>query len=199
MRKIILVAALILGFAKSEAQIMETLKKIDFSKINLSSLLHKTLQVKQGWAPKFSFASLGLASVEKVSKIINLKNIATAKKLFNTFKTGRTIYKAGAYVGLAASTYSGIKNMVESNKEAVTAEAKALKTEAIHKAQNFLTAGAVTIGAGVLIKFLTKKAASKAADAFNGMIKRKIKDILSFDVPSASLYTKTGVALKIKI
>jgi hypothetical protein len=198
MRKIILLTAFIFNMAKSDAQIMETLKKIDFSKIDLSSLIHKTLQVKQGWAPKFSFGNLGLANVEKVSKIINLKNIATAKKLFNTFKTGRTIYKAGAYIGLAVSTYSGIKNIVESNKEYLAVN-YAVKSEAIRKAQNLLTAGVVTIGAGVLVKFLTKKAASKAADAFNGMIKRKITDILSLDLPSASQYTKSGIAVKIKI
>lgn len=199
MKKIILLLLICTAVIKTNAQILDELKKIDFNKIDLSSLIGKKLNVKQGWAPKFSFANLGLANVDKVSKVINLKNVATAKKLFNTFKTGRTIYKTGAYVGLATTAYASIKNIVESNKDAATAQLQQAKNDAINKAQKWLAGGAVTIGVGVLVKFLTKQAASKAADAFNGAIKKKITDILSFDTPSASPYTISGVALKIRL
>jgi hypothetical protein len=177
---------------------------IDLKNLDLSSLLGKAMNVKQGWAPKFSFGNLNIPQIAKVAKIINLKNVDKATKLFNTFKTGRTVYKAGAYVGLAASTYSTIKNAVESGKKVTTdpaliAAAQKAKSEAISKAQKYMVAGGATLLTGVIIKFLTKQAASKAADAFNGVIRKKITDILSFDAASPSMYAKQGVALKIRL
>jgi hypothetical protein len=172
---------------------------IDWNKLNLDNLVGKALQVKKGWAPKFSLGNLDISKIAQVSKIINLKNVQTATKLFNTFKTGRSIYKIGSYVGLATSAYSSVKNIVESNKETITAEAKKLKSDAIKKAQTFLAVGGVSIATGLIIKFLTKKAAYKATDAFNGVIKKKIRDILSFDAPQYSPYTTAGIALKLKL
>jgi uncharacterized ubiquitin-like protein YukD len=193
MKKIFIITASFFILQTGSAQI------IDWDKLDLKSLLGNVMNVKQGWAPKFKIGNLDVKKIAKVGEIINLKNIDKATKLFNTFKTGRTIYKAGAYAGLAASTYSTVKNLIESNKEAVTAEAKKLKSEAIQKAQKFMIVGGSTLLTGVLIKFLTKQAASKAADAFNGTVRKKIQDILSIDTPSPSPFTQGGVALKIKL
>jgi hypothetical protein len=193
MKKIILLALVIFTVTTTNAQL------IDLKNLDLSTLLGKALQVKQGWAPKFNFGNLNIPQISKVAKVFNLKNIDKATKLFNTFKTGRTVYKAGAYVGLATTAYSSIKNIVESNKTALTAQAQQIKSDAISKAQKFATAGGITILTGIVIKFLTKQAASKAADAFNGTIKKKLIDILSFDAPSYSPYTTTGLALKLKL
>ncbi len=193
MKKIILLLLVSLILTSSKAQL------IDLKNLDLSSLISKALKVKKGWAPKFNFGNINIPQISKVAKIFNLKNIDKATKLFNTFKTGRTIYKAGAYVGLATTAYSSIKNIIESNKTALTAQAQQLKSEAITKSQKILTAGAVTILTGVLIKFLTKQAASKAADAFNGTIKKKLKDILSLDAPSFSPYTTAGLAIKLNL
>jgi hypothetical protein len=193
MKKIILLVMVTFSVVTTNAQL------IDLKNLDLSTLLGKALKVKQGWAPKFNFGNLNIPQISKVAKVFNLKNIDKATKLFNTFKTGRAIYKTGAYVGLATTAYSSIKNIVESNKTALTAQAQQLKSDAIKKSQKYLTAGGITILTGIVVKFLTKQAASKAADAFNGTIKKKLKDILSFDTPSYSPYTTTGLALKLKL
>jgi hypothetical protein len=193
MKKLFFAFAIVLLSVNAKAQL------IDLKNLDLSSLLGKVMKVKQGWAPKFSFGNLDISKIAKVGKIVNLKNVTTATKLFNTFKAGRTIYKAGAYIGLATTAYSSIKNIVQSNKEALTTEAQRLKSEGIKQAQKFALAGGGTILTGVLIKLLTKKAASKAADAFNGVVRKKIQDILSFDAPTTSPYTTAGLALKIKL
>jgi hypothetical protein len=198
MKKIIAICTLTIMMHSMNAQIID-LKKIDLSKLDISGLLNKVMNVKQGWAPKFSFGNINIDKVSKVAQIINLKNINTATKLFNTFKTGRTIYKTGAYVGMATSAYGLIKNIAESNKTAATAQLQQLKDDAIKKAQNFAVGGGLTILSGVLVKLLTKKAASKAADAFNGIVKKKLTDILSLDTPTTNSYVQTGIALKIKL
>ncbi len=178
---------------------------IDWSKIDLNSLLNKVLTVKQGWAPKFSIGNLSLDKINKVTKLINLKNIDKATKLYNTFKTGRAVYKIGAYVGMATSLYSSIQNIVVNgklNNTTIATEIAAYKDQ-INKAKNKLLAGGLTVATGVIIKFLTKQAASKAATEFNGMVKNKIKEkiknILSLDAATPSNYAMAGVALKIKL
>ncbi len=193
MKKIILLFLLAGSMTTVKAQIF------DLKDLNIDGIIGKVLNVKKGWAPKFSLGSLNIDKISKVSKIINLKNVQKATQLFNTFKTGRTIYKIGSYAGLATSAYSTIKNVVESNKEALTQAAKDAKADAVKKAQNFLVGGGVAILTGVVIKLITKKAAYKATEAFNGMVKKKLSDILSFDAPTASPYTTAGLALKIKL
>jgi hypothetical protein len=193
MKKIILLLMITFSINAAKAQIF------DLKNLNLDGIIGKALNVKKGWAPKFSLGNLNIDKISKVSKIINLKNIDKATKLFNTFKTGRTIYKIGSYAGLATSTYSAIKNAVESNKEALDQAAKDAKAAAVSKAQKFLVGGGIGILTGVVIKLITKKAAYKATEAFNGMVKKKLSDILSFDAPQPSPYTTAGLALKIKL
>jgi hypothetical protein len=185
-KKIILMLTMVAGMAfSSRAQ-------IDLSNINLDNILGKVLSVKKGWAPKFSLANVSIPKIAKVGEIINVKNIQTATKLFNTFRTGRTIYKIGAYAGSAVTTYSAIRNAVNNAKTQVDQQLKkGLKTT--------LIAGGATMATGLLVKFLTKAASYKAVDAFNGTVKRKLKDILSFDAPEASPYTQAGLALKISL
>lgn len=194
MKKYMLSIILAIGIANNcSAQV------IDWSKINLNGLVSKVLTVRKGWAPQFTIGTLPIKQISKVATIINLKNVAKATKLFNTFKTGRTLYKIGAYAGLGVSTYSTIKNLVQSNKEATTQALNDARAQAISKAQNLMIAGGATIGIGVLVKLLTKQAAYEATEAFNGVVKRKLKDILSLDVPTYSPYITSGIALKVKL
>jgi hypothetical protein len=199
MKKIILLLVVAFSLNAAKAQIF------DLKDLNLDGIIGKVLNVKKGWAPKFSLGSLNIDKIAKVSKIINLKNIQKATQLFNTFKTGRTIYKIGSYVGLATSTYSVVKNAIESGKSitetnpALIQAAKDAKSAAISKAQKFLVGGGLGILTGVVIKLVTKKAAYKATEAFNGMVKKKLSDILSFDAAQPSPYTTAGLALKIKL
>ncbi len=200
MKHIVIILFLIVSTNAVKAQAID-LKKFGLGNIDITSLLTKKLTVTQGWAPKFSFGNIDINKISAISKIVNLKNVNTATKLFNTFKTGRSVYKISEYVGMASTAYSLIKNSVESNKTAIDQAAIDAKRDAIKKAQNFAITGGITMLSGVVIKLLTKKAASKAADAFNGAVKTKLKDILSFDSPTQfnNDLVKAGIALKIKL
>jgi hypothetical protein len=195
MKKLIIITILFFTSQLANAQL------IDWTKIDLKGLLGKVMTVKQGWAPKFKVGNFDINKIAKVSEIINLKNVSTATKLFNTFKTGRTVYKAGSYVALATSLYSSVKNITASSKLDKATVATEIKkySDQVKSAKGTLIAGGLTAITGVVVKLLTKKAASKAADAFNGAVKNKIKDIFSFDAPSANPYANAGIALKIKL
>ena len=175
------------------------LKIPDFKNFDLRNIIGKTLKVKRGFAPKFSLGNLNLAKITQVAKVINLKNIGEANRLFNTFKTGRALYRGAALTSTVLSTYSVIKNTIQTNKAANTVELQEARRQGIASAQKLLVSGGATIGIGLLIKFITKRAAYKATDAFNGMVRKKLTDILSIDSPTQSPYASTGLALKIKL
>ena len=193
MKKTFCIALLIVAITNADAQI------IDWKKFDLNNLIGKALVVQKGFAPKFKLGNIDVAKIANVTKIINLKNISTATKLFNTFKNGRALYRIGSITGAVASAYGVIKNSAESNKEATNVAAQQAKAAAIKKAQNLAIAGGSTIALGLIVKFITKAAAHKAANAFNGAIRKKITDILSFDAPTISPYTSAGLAIKIKL
>lgn len=132
--------------------------------ININDILGKTLSVKKGFAPKFSIGGLEIPKIAKVGEIFNVKGNAQATKLFNTFKTGRTIYRVAAIAGSAISIYGAAK-----------AIDKAARKEDYKGA---IIGGLSTIGAGLLTKLLTKAAAYKAVDVFNGVVRKKIGDII---------------------
>jgi hypothetical protein len=195
MKKIILFGICLIVLQNSKAQL------VDLKNLDLSKLLGQTLQVKKGWAPKFAIGNINMPKLAKVGELFNLKKVEQANRLFKTFKTGRTAYKIGAYAGMATSLYSSFKNLQVADKldkATVQAEIDKYKSQ-LKSAQSTLVAGGATILTGVLVKLLTKKAASKAADAFNGKIRKKLGDLLSVDAPSQSRYTTAGLALKIKL
>ena len=156
--------------------------QIDINKIfNIDDLLGKALNVKKGFAPKFSLGNSPIKSISKVGEIFNVKNISQATKLFNTFKTGRTIYRITAAAGSAFALYGTIRSL---DKAAATKDYQAA-----------ITTGVIAIGTGLLTKFLTKAAAYKAVDIFNGAVTKKIKDILSIQPASSTI----GVGLYVKL
>ena len=118
----------------------------------------------------------------KVAEILGLKRNEEINKLFNTFKTGRTIYKVAAYVGGAILVYGLYRKVSNSiiNKDYNTA----------------LVSGIGTISSGLIVKFLTKGASYKAVDIFNGIAVKKIKEIFSIRPASNTmgfgLYVKLG-------
>ena len=101
--------------------------------------------------------------------------------MFNTFKTGRTIYRVATYAGSAIAIYSAVKAI---DKAAIKADY-----------QKPLIGALTTVGAGLITKFLTKAASYKAVDIFNGIVRKKIKDILS--VAPASNTMGMGVYVKL--
>ena len=159
--------------------------QIDLNNINLDKILGQVLKVQRGFAPKFSLGNQPIDKIFKVAEIIGVKRNDQATKLFNTFKTGRTIYKVASYVGLAVSTYAAIKAVD--------------KAAAKKDYQAALATGLSSIGSGLIVKFITKGASYKAVDIFNGIIKNKVKDkirdILSIGPASSTL----GMGVYVKL
>jgi hypothetical protein len=156
--------------------------QIDLGKIfNINDLIGKALHVKKGFAPKFSLGNTPIQSIGKVGEIFQVKNISQATKLFNTFKTGRTVYRIASTAGTAIALFGTIRAL---DKAASTKDY-----------QGAITAGLITAGTGLITKFLTKAAAYKAVDVFNGAVTKKIKDIFSVQPASSTI----GIGLYVKL
>jgi len=155
--------------------------QIDFNNLNLDKILGKVLNVKRGFAPKFSLGKVAIPKITKVAEIIGLKKNDQAIKLFNTFKTGRTIYKIASYAGGAVAAYSAIKAMDKST----------LKEDY----QKPLIGALSSVATGLIVKLITKGASYKAVDVFNGVVKKKIKDIFSVAPASSTM----GMGLYVKL
>ena len=155
--------------------------QIDLNNLDLKDLIGKVMHVEKGFAPKFSLGKTPIQKISKVAEILGMKQNDEVNKLFNTFRTGRIIYKAAAYAGGAIAVYSLVR-----------------KTEKSVQSQNYngaLYSGIGAIGSGLIIKFLTKGASYKAVDIFNGIAVKKIKDIFSI-APASST---AGIGLYVKL
>ncbi|MEO6904796.1 MAG: hypothetical protein ABI148_00410 [Ginsengibacter sp.] len=155
--------------------------QVDLSNLDLKDILGKVMHVEKGFAPKFSLGRTPIQKINKVAEILGLKQNDNVNKLFNTFKTGRIIYKAAAYAGAAIAVYSLVR-----------------KTEKSVSAQDYngaLYSGIGAIGSGLIVKFLTKGASYKAVDIFNGIAAKKIKDIFSIGPASNT----AGIGLYVKL
>jgi hypothetical protein len=155
--------------------------QIDLNNLDLKDIIGKVMHVEKGFAPKFSLGRTPIRKISKVAEILGLKQNNEVNRLFNTFKTGRIIYKAAAYAGGAIAVYSLVR-----------------KTEKSVKSQDYngaLYSGIGAIGSGLIVKFLTKGASYKAVDIFNGIAVKKIKDI--FSIAPAS--NTAGIGLYVKL
>ncbi len=155
--------------------------QIDLNNINLRDIIGKVMNVQHGFAPKFSLGNVTIPKIHKVAEILGLKKNSDVNRLFSTFNTGRTIYKITSYAGSAIAIYGVIK---QSGDSLSTKQGRAA-----------LTSGLVSIGSGLLVKFLTKAAAYKAVDIFNGIAMKKIKDIFSIKPASNTM----GIGLYVKL
>jgi len=175
MRKYFLIG-LIFCFAISK----NATAQIDLDNLNLKDVLGKVMHVEHGFAPKFSLGNIRIPKIPKVAEILGLKKNPHVNRLFNTFRTGRTIFQITSYAGTAIAVYGLVKQLSDS----VTSSSKTA-----------LTSGLISIGTGLLVKFLTKAAAYKAVDIFNGIAARKIKDIFSIRPASNTM----GLGLYVKL
>ena len=155
--------------------------QIDFNNLKLDNILGKVLNVQKGFAPKFSLGKVAIPKIMKVAEVIGLKKNTQAIKLFNTFKTGRTIYKIASYASTVVAAYSAIKAIDKSTVK--------------EDYQKPLVAALGTVASGLIVKFLTKGAAYKAVDVFNGAVKKKVKDIFSVAPASSTM----GMGLYVKL
>lgn len=173
--RIVMVAILFLGFCKQSSA------QINLDNINLADIIGKVMHVEHGFSPKFSLGNLRIPKIPKVAEILGLKKNAQVNKLFNTFRTGRTIFQLTAYTGSAIALYGIIKSAGDSASRS--------------KYKGALIGGLTGAATGVLIKLLTKAAAYKAVDIFNGIAVRKIKDIFSIKPASNTM----GIGLYVKL
>lgn len=181
MRKILVILIVFCCCIGSQASAQIDLKKFDLNNLDLKDILGKVMHVKRGFAPKFFLEDIQIPRIPKVGEILGLKKNPEINKLFNTFKTGRTVYKIASYAGGVAAVYGIVKKLSDS--------------ATVPAGRTALTSGLITIGSGLLVKFLTKAASYKAVDIFNGIVARKIKDIFSIKPASNTI----GIGLYVKI
>lgn len=159
-----------------------SLAQFDIDRIpGLEDILGKVMVVKKGFDPKFFLGKTPIPKINKLGEIFGLKQNEDINKLFRTFKTGRTVYKVAAYAGGAIVLYGAIRAV---DKAAAAKDYKGA-----------LVGGLTTIGTGVITKLLTKGASYKAVDIFNGVVRKKIKDIFSVQPASATM----GVGIYVKL
>lgn len=177
MRKLKLVLLIFTGLSIGQ----KSYSQVDLNNLDLNDIIGKVIHVKKGFAPKFSLADNPIAKISKVAEILGLKKNSEVNRLFNTFKTGRIIYKVAAYAGSAVAVYSLVR--------------KTEKSVAKQDYNGALYSGLGAIGSGLIVKFLTKGASYKAVDIFNGIAGKTLKDIFSIRPASNTV----GVGLYVKL
>lgn len=151
------------------------------------------LSVKKGFSPKFSLGKLQLnkigilgeqlKGINVLGKVFNTKSIDDVTKLYKTYKTGLVVYKILAGAGTVITTYSTVRGLVGTEKF----DAKTVK--------QLLAPAIASVLTGVVTKILTKKASYKAVDIFNGVVKKKVKDV--FGIGAASQGVGVGIFVKL--
>ena len=175
-KHILIIAILFLGVSKpSSAQ-------IDLENLDLNDILGRVLKVERGFSPKFFLGNLKIPKIPKVAEILGMKKNPEVNKLFNTFRTGRTVFQIASYAGSAVALYGVIKK--------ATGDSASRENY-----KGALIGGLTGVATGVIVKLLTKAAAYKAVDIFNGIAAKKIRDI--FSVAPASNTMGIGIYVKL--
>jgi hypothetical protein len=164
---------------QSSAQI--DINDLNLKDLNIKDIIGKVMHVEHGFSPKFSLGNISIPKIPKVAEILGLKKSPDVNKLFNTFRTGRTIFHLTSYAGSAIALYGVIKAAGDSSSRA--------------NYKGALIGGLTGALTGVLVKLLTKGAAYKAVDIFNGIAARKIRDIFSIKPASNNM----GIGLYVKL
>ena len=178
------------GINSTEAQI-----KVEDVLGKVNELLSKKelLTVKKGFSPvfnlgKFQINKVGLLGeklkgIEVLGNIFNSKGVQDVTKLYKTYKTGLVVYKILAGAGTVITTYSTIRGLAGTEK---------FDNKTVRQ---LLTPAITSIVTGVVTKILTKKASYKAVDIFNGVVKKKVKDIFGIGAASQGV----GMAVYVKL
>ena len=151
------------------------------------------LSVKKGFSPKFALGKLQinkvgilgeqLKGINVLGTIFNSKGIQDVTKLYQTYKTGLIVYKILAGAGTVITTYSAIRGIAGTEK---------FDNKTVRQ---LLTPAITSIVTGVVTKILTKKASYKAVDIFNGVVRKKVKDIFGIGAASQGV----GMAVYVKL
>lgn len=151
------------------------------------------LTVRKGFSPVFNLGNLQinkvgllgekLKGIEVLGNIFNSKGVQDVTKLYKTYKTGLVVYKILGGVGAAVTAYSTIRGVAGTDKF----DDKTVK--------QLLTPAITSIVTGVVTKILTKKASYKAVDIFNGVVRKKVKDVFGIGAASQGV----GMAVYVKL
>ena len=155
--------------------------QIDLENLDIKDILGKVMKVEHGFSPKFYLGNTKIPKIPKVAEILGMKKNPEINKLFKTYRTGRAIFQVAGYAGSAVALYGVIKKIGNST------DTSGYRTA--------ITTGLVSLGTGVLVKLLTKAAAYKAVDIFNGIAMKKIRDIFSVAPASNTM----GIGLYVKL
>ena len=153
----------------------------------------KLIKVQKGFSPTFLLGDVqlnkvgilgeNLKGVKVLGQVLNKKNIEEVTKLYKTYKTGLVVYKVLSAAGSAVTAYTAIRGIANDNKFDGADIRKLL----------YPSLGSIAVGIGT--KLLTKKASYKAVDIFNGIAKKKVKEIFSVQPASSSL----GAGIYVKL
>ncbi len=154
--------------------------QIDFNNIRIDDILGKVITVENGFSPKFYIGNTQIPKIAKVAEILGLKQNEDINRLFNTFRTGRTIYHIASYAGTAVAVYGAIRSINAANQQDY---------------KPALYSGLGAIGTGIIVKLLTKGAANKAVDIFNNTARKKLKDIFGIGAASETM----GIGIYVKL
>ena len=151
------------------------------------------LTVKKGFSPVFNLGNLQinkvgllgekLKGIEVLGNIFNSKGVQDVTKLYKTYKTGLVVYKILGGIGAAVTAYSTIRGIAGTEKF----DNKTVK--------QLLTPAITSVVTGIVTKILTKKASYKAVDIFNGVVRKKVKDVFGIGAASQGM----GMAVYVKL
>lgn len=151
------------------------------------------LTVRKGFSPIFSLGNLQinkvgllgekLKGIEVLGNIFNSKGVQDVTKLYKTYKTGLVVYKILGGVGAAVTAYSAIRGIAGTEK---------FDNKTVRQ---LLTPAITSLVTGVVTKILTKKASYKAVDIFNGVVRKKVKDVFGIGAASQGV----GMAVYVKL
>lgn len=175
-KHILIIAILFVGITKQSSA------QIDLENLDLNDIIGRVMKVERGFSPEFFLGNIKIPKIAKVAEILGMKRNPDVNKLFNTFRTGRTIFQITSYAGSAVALYGVVK------KAAGDSASRA-------NYKGALIGGLTSVATGVLVKLLTKGAAYKAVDIFNGIASRKIRDIFSIAPASNTM----GIGLYVKL
>lgn len=191
--KKILIILFVSCIVASKATVAQIKVEDVLGKVNELLGKKEILTVRKGFNPVFNLGNLQinkvgllgekLKGIEVLGNIFNSKGVQDVTKLYKTYKTGLVVYKILGGVGAAVTAYSTIRGVAGTEK---------FDNKTVRQ---LLTPAITSLVTGVVTKVLTKKASYKAVDIFNGVVRKKVKDVFGIGAASQGI----GMAVYVKL
>ena len=191
--KKILIILFVSCIVASKATVAQIKVEDVLGKVNELLGKKEILTVRKGFNPVFNLGNLQinkvgllgekLKGIEVLGNIFNSKGVQDVTKLYKTYKTGLVVYKILGGVGAAVTAYTTIRGVAGTEK---------FDNKTVRQ---LLTPAITSLVTGVVTKVLTKKASYKAVDIFNGVVRKKVKDVFGIGAASQGI----GMAVYVKL